>query len=228
MLSLIEGVGHLWFLPMLFWCFVAGYPLMKFKMNDTVVLFGLLCLSVISWIVPLPLRMGSSSYYLFFFYLGFFIYKRKDKIADMKGYTLAIISLLYITTFLVTQICINGLSIAHDSPLLMKAIVPSVKKIGIISYSLFGILTFYTLTLKLQRMQKDKQLSSFVLYANSICFGVYIYQQFILQILYYHTNFPKIVGPYCLPWLGFIIALTLSVILAHFTIKTKIGKSLIG
>lgn len=213
---------------MLFWCFVAGYPLMKAKMNDTVVLFGLLCLSVVSWIVPLPLRMGSSCYYLFFFYLGYYIYKRKDKVADMRGYTLAIILLLYITTFLVTQIYVNGLSIAHDSPLLMKAIVPSAKKIGLISYSLLGILTFYTLTIKLQKRQKDKQLSSFVLYANSICFGVYIYQQFILQTLYYHTNFPKIVGPYCLPWLGFIIALTLSVILAHFTIKIKIGKSLIG
>lgn len=47
---------------------------------------------------------------------------------------------------------------------------------------------------------------------NSICFGVYIFQQFILMYLYYHTALPIIVGAYWLPWFGVVVTLILSIL----------------
>lgn len=58
--------------------------------------------------------------------------------------------------------------------------------------------------------------------------GVYLFQQFILQTLYCHTKLPSMLGPYWLPWLGFIIALIGSLFLSFLFHKTKMGRFLIG
>ena len=60
------------------------------------------------------------------------------------------------------------------------------------------------------------------------CFGIYLFHQFILFALYYKTGFPRFVGPYLLPWLGFAIALPLSWLLTTLFRRTKTGKFLIG
>ena len=59
-------------------------------------------------------------------------------------------------------------------------------------------------------------------------YGVYIYQQFILKILYYQTQLPFIVNAYGLPWIATVATIVLSLLLCHFTLKTKIGRFLIG
>ena len=73
-----------------------------------------------------------------------------------------------------------------------------------------------------------KRISTFLSSISSLCFGVYLYHQFILKILWYKTNLPILVGPACLPILGCFITLILSIILFELTIKTKIGRFLIG
>lgn len=62
----INGVGHMWFLPMLFWCFVGIWIIEKLKLKPYFVL-PLLILSSICSFVPLPLQMGVTMYYLLFF-----------------------------------------------------------------------------------------------------------------------------------------------------------------
>ena len=61
---------------------------------------------------------------------------------------------------------------------------------------------------------------------NGLCFGIYLFQQFILQILYYKTSLPSLVGPYWLPWVGLIVTLCISWLLTKLSLKTKIGRSL--
>ena len=61
---------------------------------------------------------------------------------------------------------------------------------------------------------------------NGVCFGVYLFQQFILQILYYKTQLPSLVGPYWLPWFGLFVTLVLSYALTKLSLKTKIGRKL--
>ena len=59
---------------------------------------------------------------------------------------------------------------------------------------------------------------------SGYCYGVYIYQQFILQILYYKTSLPLQVNIYWLPWIASFITLVLSVLLCHLTLKFKWGR----
>lgn len=63
---------------------------------------------------------------------------------------------------------------------------------------------------------------------SGYCYGVYIYQQFILNIIYYQTQLPFIVNAYWLPWIATLATIVLSLLLCHFTLKTKIGRFLIG
>ena len=63
---------------------------------------------------------------------------------------------------------------------------------------------------------------------SGYCYGVYIYQQFILQVLYYKTSLPFIINEYWLPWLATLITLVISLLLCHITLKFRFGRFLIG
>ena len=77
-------------------------------------------------------------------------------------------------------------------------------------------------------LSKKRTLSKFIIAFSSYCFGVYIFQQFILKYLYYYTELPHIISPGILPWFGFIVALFVSLILTSLLQKTNIGRKLIG
>lgn len=63
---------------------------------------------------------------------------------------------------------------------------------------------------------------------NGLCLGIYLFQQFILQFFYYKTSMPILLGSYWLPIVGFILTLILSILLSNLTLKTKLGRFLIG
>lgn len=64
--------------------------------------------------------------------------------------------------------------------------------------------------------------------ASAICYGVYIFQQFVLQFLYYKTSLPVLVGPYWLPWVGCVVTFVVSILLTRLMLKTRFGRFLIG
>lgn len=70
--SIMCGTGHLWFLPMLFWCFTEIYLIERLKVSYKVVL-PLLALVALCSFIPLPFRMSNSMYYSLFFYIGYCI-----------------------------------------------------------------------------------------------------------------------------------------------------------
>ena len=63
---------------------------------------------------------------------------------------------------------------------------------------------------------------------SGYCYGVYIYQQFILKLLYYRTPMLMLVNKWLLPWIAFVIALVVSLLLCHLTLRTRWGRYLIG
>ena len=63
---------------------------------------------------------------------------------------------------------------------------------------------------------------------SGYCYGVYIYHQFILMYLYYKTDLISIVPNALFPWLGFAITLVLSLIFCFLTLRTRLGRYLIG
>lgn len=72
--ELLNGVGHMWFLPMLFWCFVGVWVIEKLHLKPRLVI-PLLVLASIGFFLPMPLRMGLAMYYMLFFYAGYIIQK---------------------------------------------------------------------------------------------------------------------------------------------------------
>lgn len=44
------------------------------------------------------------------------------------------------------------------------------------------------------------------------CFGVYLFQQFVLKLIY-NSHIPQVINPVCLPWISFAIALIISLLL---------------
>jgi surface polysaccharide O-acyltransferase-like enzyme len=95
-----------------------------------------------------------------------------------------------------------------------------------IVYALCGI-AFTYLLVNYFVSTKGKTPPEFIVKLNRSCFGIYLFQQFILQALYYKTNLPTIVGAYWLPWVGFAVALFGSYLLTRMLLSFKIGRQLV-
>ena len=61
---------------------------------------------------------------------------------------------------------------------------------------------------------------------SDCCFGVYIFQQFILMLLE-RTELAQNVSPYIYPWITFLLTLFLSLVFTVVIRKTKIGSQLL-
>ena len=59
--DIIKGSGHLWFLPMLFWCFVITYTIYKLNLPNKIVIPILIILSIL----PLPTLKDIFDLYIF-------------------------------------------------------------------------------------------------------------------------------------------------------------------
>jgi len=228
--NIVKGMGHLWFLPMLFWCFIGGWLFMRIKMNEKLKLFLLLILVIVSFI-PLPLGIGAVLGYLFYFYLGILFWKHREmiqkKLSNEKVLGILVISFLII--FVVLTLVIEKLSTIEQEQanMFIKATIISLQKFCKFVYATMGCFVMYGTANYLLNIKKI-QLPQWLIKANSICFGVYIFQQFVLKILYYETSLPNLLGSYWLPVVGGIITLFVSVLLSQLMLKFKFGRYLIG
>lgn len=68
-LPIVVGIGHLWYLPTLFYCFIVAYWLFSKQLSQTTLLVSAFLLIVFS-ILPIPFQINLACYYLFFFLLG--------------------------------------------------------------------------------------------------------------------------------------------------------------
>lgn len=214
----------MWFLPMLFWCFPFLYVLLKIRSFK--IRFAIALLLAIAPTFPLPLQIGIALTYLFYFLLGYELYRNIEKIKDkIKNTNLILVWSLFLISFVGLTIlkseivdCVNGNSIVS------KLLRLSTTNLATILYSTFGVVVMLVTAVK---YTSSKPLSNRVIKIGSYCFGVYIFQQFILQIVYYHTSLPLYLGNELLPWIGFVGTLVLSLILSYMLRQTRIGRNLI-
>ena len=80
-LHLLEGPGHLWFLPMLFECFLISWCILKTKVPLRVILPVLFIVGIIPP-KDLPLRLSLTLYYLPFFMLGYYMNGKYEKLKE--------------------------------------------------------------------------------------------------------------------------------------------------
>ena len=231
--DLLNGVGHMWFLPMLFWCFVGVWLIEKLHLKPKVVLTILIVASLVSFL-PLPLRLGSTMYYMLFFYVGYILQKENvslERFYTLKYSVLALIlfCILFPTFTLLKEKLGNasGGGNAVDNQLIIKALNLSLSRLLQIIYAFVGLAMLFVFVGYKEKGRKG-EIPQWLTSFGSLCFGVYLLQQFILMGVYDYTAIPTMVGCYWLPWVGFIVALIGSVMVAFLMVKTKIGRLLIG
>lgn len=223
--SIINGCGHMWYLPMLFWCFIGGWLLEQIKIKDGWKLAFLVVLNLFCF-VTLPLRLNNAAFYLVYFYGGFLFYKHSDKIkAAITSRRLVYSWIVFAVLFAVLRPLRDVLVTDDTQAKLLKLLIYASNNACQLVYAWAGLIAFYcTAVFITQKHQLSKTTEKIA----ACCFGIYLFQQFVLQFLYYKTDFPTIVGPYWLPWCGFMIAAMVSYVLSALLLKTKTGRFLIG
>lgn len=227
--SVLNGCGHMWFLPMLFWVTLIVFAYDKLQKPQWLKLIVAYCFPVLS-LFHIPLGISSAMYYLPFFYMGIVIYRWRDKIVGCLCNRLSISVLLgwlFLLLFLgVAIVSRDVLSAYKESELLIvQGIVVLCTKYMQLLCAVSGVAFVYALVNYLI-VGNGLIVPKWVIELNGLCFGIYLFQQFILQILYYNTSMPVVVGPYWLPWLGLIMTLIISYILTKLSLKTRLGRHL--
>ncbi len=220
------GLGHLWFLPMLFWCFVMTYFLEKIKISYWKKLVLLLVLSVVinGHENDLPLRLGNVCYYIFYFYMAFGIFNRKVEI--IKRFTISNkvwgILFLYVFAFIIFSIIVNN-PINSESTLSF-VFYKGLCHFSNVVYSTLGLIAFYLIVNRF--LNNGYSPSKMLICLNPLCMGIYILHNFVLSLIYEKTILPSILGTYLLPWCAYVFALTGGIIGTFLLRKIKVGKAL--
>ena len=223
--NIMNGCGHMWFLPMLFWCFIFIAILDSIKIKDfykIIILFLFSLLPSFSF----PLQLGRTITFMFYFYMGVVVYKHKDWIMSFitqkNIYWGWCVFLLVFVTFRPMR---DLLVVSDEYSYILKLIVYVSRNLCGLLYSTIGTLILYMTTVFISQKYN---LGTIVLNLAKYSFGIYIIHQFILQWLYYETSLPLILGPYWLPWCGFSFTVIVSYILSSFFFRFEMGKKLIG
>ena len=228
LVKLLSGCGHLWFLPMLFWCLLLLWLIEKYELSGNALLVALAFLSMIRS-VPIPFGLNSVSHYLFYAYFGYYLYQHRDIIVNYLSnhkYFSILMSLLYILL-----VAIGHSSLITDMPTdttCQYAVQYALRSILELPACLCGIIALFTLAISSSQRVSLETNPSWIKQADKVSFGIYLYHQFLLIYLYHYTPIISEVNPWLLPWIGFLFSYTISWLLAHITLKTKVGRYLIG
>jgi len=220
---ILNGIGNLWFLPMLLWTFIIYSILKKFITNDKVVTIILIFLAVLPY-PTLPLQLNNTMYYLFFFHIGCLLAKYVSFNENIKKpMTTGVLLVLYIILFIISYfIRDNYLFVSDNLPILKKAFYILLRHVCLFSYSCIGALLIYSLFSMLSKCYKENLTS-----LANLCFGIYLVHEMILRLLYYRWHLVDYVGILCLPWLSIFITLFLSVLSVRFLKLFKITRYII-
>lgn len=214
-ISVLSGVGHLWYLPVLFWCFVSLWIVEKLKISDKVKLFILLVLALLPY-PYIPFQLSRLPYYFLFFFAGFKVWQYGGLFRTNISSKKVLASwLLFVVSFVVLRMLKSHVvELYSTAPLVTKAGLKIVSTICQIGYSSLGVIAIYSMAVL---FTNTHNLPKCYINAGSLCFGVYVFQEFIIKYLYYYTELPVKVGYLALPWIAFIITLVLSLLLSKTT-----------
>lgn len=228
--DIFNGVAHMWFLPMLYWCFVGIWVIEFLKLKTTIILPLLILISICSFI-KIPLQINNAMYYMLFFYIGYYL--QRNSINYERFYTKYNVILLF-AAFLflfssMTFLCSNLNNIFDGlitDNLILKVLKRVIITISKLVYSTTGLSALFVAVGCVDK-RLSSQLPHWVVWVGELSMGIYIFQQFILKGLYNYTLLPSMFSPILMPWLGFVIALCLSLMLSFYFRKTSVGRFLI-
>ena len=223
--EILNGIGHMWFLPMLFLCFCYISIISRYKYSAQLLLF--FCFIIALQPIPqLPFQLTKSLYYFFFFLFGYLIGCRKIAINRyIKWRYFVFLFILYLTTSVLFHMW--KYEILSGEAILQKLLYFYVKRFNTILCALSGLFAVY-IAINIRLSHGNFVLSEKYIKFSGYCFGIYLIQQFILKLLYNNTMYVSFCGPYMLPIISFVITFVLSVVIVGLLMKTKIGRILIA
>jgi len=91
-------------------------------------------------------------------------------------------------------------------------------------YGIMGLIASYLTFLRIAQFRPTPR---WMVYCGGLSMGIYIFHQFVLVYLYYHTEVPSLAGTYSLPFIGLFVSLLFSLLLTYFIRLNKIGRKII-
>ena len=220
-----NGMGHLWFLPMLFWCFVFTFILDRLNKNielsPWLILSGLFAVSIVSPLCPNIIGFGNALRYWVYFYFGQLCMQNKILTKITRGGQIIILGIIYALLLGIYYYYVDN-----------RAIIDS-NKLFFIPYKLLDFLTricgiMFFMAMATYIANKLQSVPKWIKDISALSFGVYIFHQIIIDVIYYKTSLPYLLGEIWLPWFALLVTTLLSFMLTFFLKKTRIGNFLIG
>ena len=225
--DLINGYAHMWFLPMLFWCFMFIIVIERLKLKPFYKIILLLFLSLLS-VDGLPLQLSHTMYYILFFYIGFSFQKYSVDISKYCSRHYVIASVISFSSLFIifTLIKENRELIFSSNNIIVQTAKFIAGKICMLIYSIAGVVMFLLVSRYIFKSKLDT-IPNVLIEVSNLCFGVYLFQQFLLHAIYYNSSMPQSIGPVFAPWIAFVITLLLSLLLTWTVRLSKIGRLLL-
>ena len=176
-------------------------------------------------IATLPLGLGVLGRYFFYFYLGFCLKQGMVKFPANNKKNL-VIALLLLLIFFVSWKLMRGYwqGDMGFTERMTRFIVSNCLNVITVTSAVFLL---YGIANK-SKVIEFVQHKPILITLSGYCYGVYIYQEFILRLMYYKTSMPTCINEYLLPWMAAGITLIVSLLLCHVTLRFRFGRFLIG
>ncbi len=220
--NLIKGYSHLWFILMLYWSFIVTWIVGRIKSP----LFHILILFISIWISfyaknKLPLSINFLTHHYVWFLTGYLIVTYKQKLNFLFSKKLM---LIYGLIWISTSVARNTTNF-HTLHLLY-----TVRYLNMFSFILFVFSIFEDLFIR-----KKLAENTFINRINKYSYGIYIFHGWIYSLIFKgNAYFLAYISPFAkeytiiFPIIFFAFLFSLSYIITHFFLKTKVGKYLIG
>lgn len=215
--SILNGIGHLWYLPMLLCCFILEKAFIL-KYNIPLWLIAIIAFLPIP---SLPLHFNSALYYLLFFHCGYSLYQHKGtffkRLKFKKLIPILIVSAILLILSKKWQENVDLTTI----PILIKAVYISLFILIRIAYSIPIVALYFFVGYKL----RDTRYYNTFSFISECSFGVYILQEFLIRIFYYKIGHADFIQPF-FPLMGFGIGFVISLIIVWISKKLNISSAL--
>ena len=224
--NIICGQGHLWYLPMLFGCFIIAYFIKNTKKPGIFLIVA--CLISAFSRCPNVFRISQIAYYFFFFILGVFTCRYRHEALSVFKQNFTPLALSISTLFILSLVFLLPLNIClkeYSTDIWIEGYLMSalIRFINIV-YSVIGIAFWFFISIRLS--QCISTTPNWINQFNVLSMGVYIFHQFVLMFLYYYTPLPSVCGSFILPWVAILLTLPLSLLLSYLFRLSKFGKAL--
>jgi peptidoglycan/LPS O-acetylase OafA/YrhL len=226
-LTMAVGPGHLWFLPMLFWCYLVMLAVVRARLRfhwSWIPIYAALCLA--SPLLQNFLGTSSAIVHLVYMFLGYASYSHRERITRYVHAPVfrVAVTLLFLAWY--------GLTFRYADDLILPWL-PGKAGLALLllnkaALSVIGLAALLAHITYWVSHSPEARASRVLGNINRYAYGLYVYHQFVMM---------AVLMWYCLPY-GVDLALVPLVLLASgvvgagiltvATVRTRLGKALIG